>query len=89
MPGLAQLARFGDSGRVIATIGVIIGVCGRGYCHILHMRTVFTRHLQARTGLQGQCNAQEGKYHDKNSSHLASLAPGPGYVTRFFEVSPS
>ncbi len=89
MPGLTQLARFCDGGRVIATIGVINGACGRGRCHILHMWTVFTLHLQGHTGLQGQRNAQEGKYHDKNSSHLASLARRPDGVTRFFDISRS
>ena len=54
MPGLAQLARFGHGGCVIATIVAVIGVRWRR-CHILHVRlhvwTVFASHRHACTGL--------------------------------------
>ena len=50
MPGLAQLARFGHGGRIIAAIVVVIGVSWRA-CHILHVRTVFASHRHACTGL--------------------------------------
>ena len=60
MPGLAQLAGFGHGGCIIATIVAVIGVRWRA-CHILHVWTVFASHVHARTGLQGQDNAQKRK----------------------------
>ena len=50
MPGLAQLARFGHGGCIIATIVAVIRVRWRA-CHILHVRTVVASHLHACTGL--------------------------------------
>ncbi len=50
MPGLAQLARFGHGGCIIATIVAVIGVRWR-VCHIQHVRTVFASHVHACTGL--------------------------------------
>jgi hypothetical protein len=50
MPGLAQLARFGHGGCIIATIVAVIGVRWR-VCHIQHVRTAFASHVHACTGL--------------------------------------
>ena len=65
MPGLAQLAGFGHGGCIVATIVAVIGVRWRACRHILHgrlhVRTVLASHVHARTGLQGQDNAQKRK----------------------------
>lgn len=87
MPRLAQLARFGGGGRVIAAVVAEGGVRGRRgihllhKLHILHVRTVLVLHSHAGTDLQGKCNAQNGKRYGQKSSHRTSLARHCQFVT--------
>lgn len=89
LPGLTKLPRFCNGGGVITAIVVAISACGRRSFHTLHVRAVFVSRCRGCTGLQGQCNAQQGESHDNKSSHISSLALCSAYVTRFFDVSPN
>jgi hypothetical protein len=63
MTGLAQLARLGHGGCIIATIVAVIGVRWRARPHILHVRlhvwTVYASLVHACTDLQWQDDAHE------------------------------